>query len=208
MAPETEQDEAGDTGFTLIEMIIAMFVFSIFLAIVVSSIYGLTTAATRIQVNAVSSNQELVVFQRLDRQIRYADGINPQGTGSSGDVYFEFRTPSDSTPNNLTMCTQWRYDPKVGTIASRQWQDGNFGSQTVWNVQLTNVYNDGGATYPFNFIPATSTDQSLEQLVVTLDSGNTRIKGNAISSNFVARNSVASPTNAPGSLCPAAGSRP
>lgn len=184
-----------------------MVVFSIFLSIMISSIYGLTKSATSIQVNGVSANQELAVFQRLDRQIRYADGINAQGVGSSGYTYIEFRTPSDSTASGVTTCTQWRYDPTLRTVASRTWPDGNLGAATVWNVQLTNVYNDGGANYPFAFIAASSSGSQLQQMRLTLDAGNTRIKGATISSNFVARNSKASPTNPAGAVCPAAGSR-
>jgi prepilin-type N-terminal cleavage/methylation domain-containing protein len=193
----------GASGFTLIELMVAMLCFSIFLAIVGTSIVGLTRAASRIQVAAVSTNQELAVFQRFDRQIRYADGINLQGVGASGVyTYFEFRTPSDSTPNGLTMCTQWRYDPVAGTIASRQWTDGNLSSQTPWNVQLTNVANDGGPNYPFNFVPAGG-PITLEEEILTLDAGNANVKGGSISTTFVARNSG----NASGVVCPAAGSR-
>jgi prepilin-type N-terminal cleavage/methylation domain-containing protein len=199
---------SADDGFTLIELIVAMFVFSIFLAIMITSIVALTRGANRIQVAAVSANQELAVFQRLDRQIRYADGINQQGAGPSGAIYFEFRTPSDSASTHVTTCTQWRYDPVAKTVASRSWPDGNLGAATVWNVQLNNVANDGGANYPFQLNPVVSGGSSLEEFTLTLDAGNTTVKGNLISSTFVARNSTQNTsTGAGGPICPAAGSR-
>ena len=199
--------EAQD-GFTLVELMIAMMVFSIFLVIVVTSILGLTKSASRIQVAAVSSNQELAVFASLDRQIRYADGVNAQGTGSSGSIYIEFRTPSDSTPTHTTVCSQWRYDPTAQTLASRSWTDGNLGSATSWNVMLSNVANDGGANYPFQFVNASATGSSMEEMILTMDAGNASVKGAAISSTFVARNSAVTASNPGGSICPAAGSRP
>ncbi len=197
----------AQAGFTLIELMVAMLVFSIFLAIVVTSILGLTRSASRIQVAAVSSNQELAVFASLDRQIRYADGVNPQGSGAV-NKYIEFRTPSDSTPTHTTVCTQWRYNPTAQTISSRTWTDGNLGSATQWNVMLTNVTNDGGTNYPFQFVNASSTGSSMEEMILTLDAGNSSVKGAAISSTFVARNSAVTASNPGGAVCPAAGSRP
>ena len=195
------------SGFTLIELMVAMLVFSIFLAIVITSILGLTKSASRIQVAAVSSNQELAVFSSLDRQIRYADGINAQGS-SANYTYFEFRTPSDSTASNLTTCTQWRYDPTLRTIANRTWTDGNLGSATPWHVILNNVANDGGPDYPFKFINASAGGSSLEELQLSLDAGSSAIRGAAITSIFVARNSAVTASNPGGAVCPAAGSRP
>jgi prepilin-type N-terminal cleavage/methylation domain-containing protein len=203
------QSTSAESGYTVIELMVALLIFSIFLAIVTTSILALTRAATKIQVAAVSTNQELAVFSRLDHAIRYSDGINAQGTGSSGDSYIEFRTPSDSTPSGQTMCTQWRYDPTAATIASRQWQDGSFSTATPWDVQIRNVANDGGANYPFQFQAATPPNQVLEEMVLTIDAGNTVVKGAAISSTYVARNSrptSASPSG-PGPVCPATGSR-
>ncbi|MDQ1545360.1 MAG: hypothetical protein QOH69_264 [Actinomycetota bacterium] len=193
----------ADTGFTLIELMIAMLVFSIFLAIVVTSIVGLTRSASRIQVAAVSSNQELAVFASLDRQIRYADGINTQGTGAV-NTYIEFRTPADSTPTHTTVCTQWRYDPTARTIANRTWTDGNLGSASPWHVMLNNVANDGGTTYPFAFVGTSTSSSKLEEMTLTLDAGSSLVKGAKLSSTFVARNSA----DTTGAVCPAAGSRP
>jgi prepilin-type N-terminal cleavage/methylation domain-containing protein len=197
-----------EAGFTLIELMVAMLVFSIFLAIVVTSLVGLTKSATRIKVAAVSSNQELSVFAALDRQIRYADGVNAQGTSGTGYSYFEFRTPSDSTASNLTTCTQWRYDPSGQTVAYRTWTDGNLATATKWNVLLTNVANDGGSNYPFKFIPASAGGSTLEEMQLTLDAGTATTKGATISSVFVARNSAVTASNPGGAVCPAAGSRP
>jgi prepilin-type N-terminal cleavage/methylation domain-containing protein len=209
VTPGAQGAASRESGFTIIELMVAMMVLGIFLAIVTTSVVALTRGATKIQVAAVSSSQELAVFSRLDHAIRYADGVNAQGTGSpSGDSYFEFRVPSDSTPNNLTMCTQWRYDPASATIAMRQWQDGSFSStKTAWDVLLRNVANGGGANYPFAFSAAAPPNQVLEEMTLTLYAGNTVVNGAQISSTFVARNSKATPTNPPGPVCPATGSR-
>lgn len=197
----------ADQGFTVIELMVAMLIFSIFLSIMITSIIALTRGANRIKVAAVSTNQELAVFQRLDRQIRYADGLNAQGAGAFGSIYFEFRTPDDSAPTGVTTCTQWRYDPTAMTLASRSWPDGNLSAATPWNVQLGNIANDGGANYPFQYIPPSGSGNgsTLQELTMTLDAGNATVKGSLISSTFVARNSA---DNSGAAVCQAAGSRP
>jgi prepilin-type N-terminal cleavage/methylation domain-containing protein len=201
--------ETRSSGFTIVELMVAMMVFSIFLAIITTSVLALTRASSRIQVAAVSTNQELAVFQRFDRAIRYSDGINGQGTGPLGYTYIEFRTPSDSTPSGLTMCTQWRYDPAKANVASRTWQDGNYSATlSAWNVQLNNVANDGGANYPFKYIAPDSNGRNLQEMTLTLDAGNVVVKGAAISTTFVARNSAVTPDNPGGPVCQNAGSRP
>ena len=187
----------ADSGFTLVELLVAMVIFSVFLAIVISSVVAITRASTKVQTTARTTASELVVFQRLDREVRYADSINFPGVGlSSGDVYVEFRIPASSTVNNVTLCTQWRYNPNNGTISSQTWPDVATPTFSGWDTEMTNVYNDGGATYPFLLTPAVG-QTSKQWLTLTVDGGNTGVKGTKISSVFIARNSsVQSPSNA------------
>jgi prepilin-type N-terminal cleavage/methylation domain-containing protein len=188
-----------DEGFTLVELVIAVGVFAIFLGVVLTSIISLTKASTQTQVTARSSSAELALFSRLDHQIRYADSINFPGTGSpSGDRYIEFRTPAPSTTAGITLCTQWRFDPTAHTIQSRRWNDtvGTVAGNT-WDTLLTNVATDVTVGYPFVLIPASASGSSMQELQITIDSGNTSVMGAAIISTFVARNSgvTSSPSN-------------
>jgi prepilin-type N-terminal cleavage/methylation domain-containing protein len=187
---------ASDTGFTLVELIIAVLIFAIFLGIVLTSVVSLTKASTRVQVTAQSASGELAVFQRFDRQVRYADSINFPGVGATtGDTYIEFRTPASSSSTNVTQCEQWRFDPTARVLQSRTWPDSGTASAT-WETDLTNVANDGGATYPFALTPAANNASAYQELTLTLDVGNTAVKGAAISTTYVARNSsTLSPSN-------------
>jgi prepilin-type N-terminal cleavage/methylation domain-containing protein len=207
-----------DGGFTMIELMIALAVFSIFLVVVMTSIISITKASTKTQVTAQSSSAELATFQRMDHEIRYADSINFPGTGApSGDMYIEFDTPASATPSKIALCTQWRFDPTARVVQVRQWNNVTGATApSTWQTLLSNVANDGGANYPFQMLPATRTGSTTEQLVLTLDTGNTSVKGAAIISNFVARNSSIQSTSntddvVPGTsdvpICPA-GVRP
>jgi prepilin-type N-terminal cleavage/methylation domain-containing protein len=187
-----------DAGFTMVELMIALAIFSIFLVVVMSSVVSITKASTTTQVTAQSSSAELATFQRMDHEVRYSDSINFPGLGSpSGDMYIEFETPATATPSGVLLCTQWRFDPTARVIQMRQW-NGTTGvtPPTTWQTLLTNVANDGGANYPFQMLPAVEGGAKYEQLVLSLDTGNTAVKGAAVSSNFVARNtSIQSPSN-------------
>jgi prepilin-type N-terminal cleavage/methylation domain-containing protein len=188
----------ADRGFTMIELMIALAVFSIFLVVVMTSVISITKASTKVQVTARSSSAELATFQRMDHEIRYADSVNFPGSGSpSGDMYIEFDTPATATSSGIALCTQWRFDPTARTVQSRQWNNQTgVTAPTTWQTLLTNVANDGGANYPFQLLPATLSGSSEQQLVLTLDTGNTSVHGAAISSTFVARNSsIQSPSN-------------
>jgi prepilin-type N-terminal cleavage/methylation domain-containing protein len=186
-----------DEGFTVIELMVALAIFSIFLTVVLASIISSTKASTNVQVTSQSSSAELSAFQRLDREIRYSDSINFPGVGSGGDPYIEFRTPSTSVSSGVTLCTQWRYDIPTRSLQHRFWNDGTTPLPN-WQTDLTNMPNDGGATYPFQLIPASNatSGSTMQQLVLTLDTGNVAIKGAAITTTFVARNSSnSSPSN-------------
>jgi prepilin-type N-terminal cleavage/methylation domain-containing protein len=187
----------GEEGFTLTELIIAMLIFSIFITILLSSILGITRASNKAQVVAQTSSGVLSVFQAFDRQIRYADAINYPGLGSSGTTYIEFRVPATSSPTNVAQCTQWAFNPTTQAIQSRTWADG-VAPTANWTTNLTNVVNTGGATYPFKLIPSTNAvgGSLFQQLVLTVNAGNSPVSGASITTTFVARNSTAATSNA------------
>lgn len=184
-----------ESGFSLVELLIAMLVFAIFLTILLSSITGIVRASTKVSVVASTSNGQLNVFQKFDRQVRYADAVNFPGLGSSGYMYVEFRVNKTSSPNGVTTCTQWRYNTTASSLEARTWPEVANATATPWITMLSNVANDGGPNYPFKLIPADSTFKN-QQLVLTIDGGLAPVKGAAVSTTFVARNSlIGTPSN-------------
>lgn len=197
--PETPDREAG---FTLIELMVAMAIFTILVAILLLAVSQLARGTVRVQVTAQSTTEVLLVFQNLDRQIRYADALNAPGSGVSGDRYIEFRTPAASAPSGLTTCTQWRLHKDDGTIQSRQWTDGPAAVPSSWSTKLNNAIDVGGADYPFKL----DRSSSQQTLVLSIDTGVEGVnEGTAISTSFVARNSLSSVSTP---VCALAGSRP
>lgn len=190
---------ARDEGYTIIEVIVSIGIFTLFIAMMLTTIVAISQSATRTQLVGESTNGAITVFGALDRQARYSDSINYPGT-NYGKRWVEFRTPAESTKDRITMCTQWMYDPAAAVLKSRTWNDTAGSAVKPWVVRLTNVINDGpgpGSTYPFTLVPAGDNGSSLQQLVVALHAGNkARNEGAQFTSSFVARNSsIKSPSN-------------
>ncbi|MBK4348418.1 prepilin-type N-terminal cleavage/methylation domain-containing protein [Lacisediminihabitans changchengi] len=200
-----------DAGFTLIELLVSMAVFTVFIAILLTTIVALSRSATRTQLVGESTNSTLVVFGNMDRQVRYADSINYPGAGTSGTRYVEFRIPAPSSASGATTCIQWRFDVINQELDSRQWSDGSPTNATAWSTKLENVINDGVATHPFQLIPANISDSPRQQLVLTIDAGNSALdSGASASTTFFARNSsIKSTSNDPLTpVCTFSGYRP
>jgi prepilin-type N-terminal cleavage/methylation domain-containing protein len=178
-----------DSGLTLIEVVVAMVILSIFMSLFLGAVISLTRGTTQVRAAAESTSGTLLVFQNIDRQVRYADAINYPGPGlSTGYRYIEFRTPASSTPTNETTCNQWRYLPNLKRIETRRWIDTPGSVPTAWSTKLTNVIDTPVVTYPFAMQPAAS--ENKQKLLLTIDAG---LPGTAaptaIETVFVARNS-------------------
>lgn len=188
-------DHNRDAGLTLVELLVSILVFAIFITILLSSILGITGASTQAQVISRAASGALIVFQNFDREIRYADSINYPGSSVSGRRYVEFRTPAASSNDNVTTCSQWRFSPSTGLLESRKWVDTTPFAPTRWTTRLSVVFDDG-ADYPFR-VKAAGDGSAMQQLTLSVDAGNAAMRGSAIITNFVARNSgIGSDSNA------------
>jgi prepilin-type N-terminal cleavage/methylation domain-containing protein len=197
------RDDA-DAGVTMVELLVTIFVFAIFLSIVTSSLIGITRASTQAQTISRSSTGVLDVFQKFDRAVRYADVINAPGATSSGR-YVEFRIPAATTGGAAT-CVQWRFVPSSQTLQTRQWADGSASPSIPFVTKLKSVFDKSG-NYPFALVPAGSAGSSMQQLTLTVVAGNAATKTAEISTTFVARNSTVA-SNSLGLVCSAGTMRP
>jgi Tfp pilus assembly protein PilE len=189
-------------GVTMIELIIAIGIFMIFMSVMISSVSAMTKAINRADTVSLTSSQILNAFQSLDRGVRYSDAISAPGTGVSGNVYVEYHLSAASSPTSVATCTQWRYSPSTNTLSSRKWNDVSVPSYSGWTIWVTNVVNKG-AGYPFVLIPANSIFPKQQQLQFTLSTGTTAADVSTETTTYTAKNS----TNASTSDCSATGNR-
>ena len=212
-----------DQGFSLLELIVALGVFSLFIAMAISTFSTIGNAVVTARSRANSATSVLDVFQTMDRQVRYADAINFAGLGPSGDSYIEFHVAASATTAGIATCTQWRYVPAngtvgvPGTIGFRHWNEGAT-PPAGWQIKATDVDGAASGIYPFSLTPATAGVSTLQQIVLTITAGNT-LPGNTTlaSVGFVARNSLPTPQsnfdsngdgNSDNPVCYPAGVRP
>lgn len=184
-----------DRGYTLVELSVSMFIFSILGAVVLTALIGLSRSTSDAQERSLSASSIVSVTQSLDRQVRYADSINYPGTGTADRRYIEFRTPAASSPTGATQCTQWRYLPAEGRLESRTWRDGVAPTLPPFTTRMTGIERRAGTDYPFEMVPATPSGSLVQRLRITIEAGSPRT-GSESSLAFVARNSsVQSPSN-------------
>src|SRR5690554_5727752 len=197
-----------DSGFTLIELLVAMALFTIFIGLFLTAVVALIRGTGQAKITAETSSQALLVFQSIDRQVRYADAINAPGNGTSGARYIEYRIPGESAPSGVDTCHQWRFVPSSGRIQTRQWSDVTGHTPGAWSTKLTtaNAPVPANPNYPFALIPATPSGSAKQQFALTINAGSPTYKAKAdVTSVFVARNSsISSPSN----VCLTTGSRP
>jgi prepilin-type N-terminal cleavage/methylation domain-containing protein len=209
---------SDDSGFSLVELLVAMVIFGVFITVLIASVSTISRASARAQVVARTSSSVLAVFQDFDHQVRYADAINFPGAGASGAYYIEYRIPAASNLSNVTTCAQWRYTPSTGKLDFRQWQDIASPGSPTFVTKLSNIKGVATATYPFQMIPASLSASANQQLLLTIDAGSASFtQGAKISTRYLARNSsTLSPSNAQSvtagvsdtPVCPLTGIRP
>lgn len=194
-----DREEARDGGMSVIELITAMGIFTVVLAVFLGGLVTMARGTTRATQVADTSDSLRATFQAMDRQIRYASSINRPGTGASGAWYVEFiatELPDSQDP----LCTQWRFDPTAQTLAYRTWRDTPSSTVTPWHTAAHGVsYDSSSGQRPFTFTPASGTHYR-QQLTVVVNIGPGAVPGaevtGDVSTVFVARNSSeTSPSN-------------
>lgn len=183
-----------DAGFTLVELIVALGLFTVFLSLLVSGIVGFTRATTDARLDAQTSSAVGAAMKRIDKTVRYANALNYPGVVSDR-VYVEWRTDAVSAPTGVTTCTQLRYTASAGTIALRTWAAADAPSTGTWSVILSGVRGAATASYPFTTVSAGAAS-NYQGLTVLVTTGPSDSAGTTASSTVYAKNSsVNSPSN-------------
>lgn len=145
----------GDSGFTLVEAVVAVAVFTVALAVMSSATMSMLTATRQADGVSVATDQVRVGFHRLEKQVRYANAISTPGASGTA-WYVEFRTldwvRDDRTDpdNKHERCVQWRV--LNGRLETRSWLI-NASRQPLdlrpWQTVATGLVNDFATEPPF-----------------------------------------------------------
>lgn len=191
----TESSPVSDRGMTLVELIVAMGIFTVIIAVFMSGVVIMTRDTARGQAVSDAGTEVNRVFQRLDQDVRYASAINLPWFGVDGSFYVEYLITAVNG-GEKPLCTQWRYVPATsgteGILESRTWRDVATPAPTGWVRAATGVRNNLAvpAERPFKV-----TVTLKQQMHVILDvgpgtGGPGARKGAGLDAEFVARNTT------------------
>lgn len=136
--------DPDDSGVTLLELVVAMTIMSIFGTMFVNAIVQMHRATDRTNATATAQSDFNTVFLRLDAQIRYATGISIPGTGP--DPYVEYLI----TNTGAEVCGELRLLSANSQLQWRQWARG--ATPGGWTVLASNV----SSSTPFTLTVADS----------------------------------------------------
>lgn len=138
---------AGEDGFGLPELLVAMLIFAILLAVIAKTILSMTTSLNKTQSLAAAADQNRSAFDHLEQQLRSATDVNrpvvvaDTVSGHTGnEMYLEFQ---DLDINANPTCHQWRYVSYTHTLEERHWAASASApsSGNGYTTVATGVYN-------------------------------------------------------------------
>ena len=150
----------SDAGFTMIDVLVSMTVMLVVMAVATAGISSMYRAANAVDAKSVAQSQLGLALQRLDREIRYAQGISDEYR-VDGDWYVDFL----AVQGTQRQCIQLRL--AGGQLAQRTWAyDVTPLNRTAWRPLA------GGITsaQPFDYLPP-SDAVSFQRLTLDLRSG-------------------------------------
>lgn len=108
----------SDAGFSMIEVLVSMSVMAVVMAVATAGISAMYRSAGAVEAKSVAQSQLGLALQRLDREIRYAEGIS-----------LDYQVGNDRYVDLLTVqgtrrqCIQLRLSG--GQLAQRTWTYGS-----------------------------------------------------------------------------------
>lgn len=180
----------SDGGMTLVELLVAMFIFSIVLAIVGTAMRSMIASTVRVNGTGEAVVDVDRVFNRLDKQVPYASAINA-ATQVGTRSYIEFRTDVE-VGGFPPGCWQYRLDSATGLLQVRRAPEATPAAVTAWSTIATEVQPrpDAAADPPFSLVPSEDGGSFVDrqQLRVAIDVTRTGAPPVTLDTSWVARN--------------------
>jgi type II secretory pathway pseudopilin PulG len=115
----------GDDGVSMVEVTVGMVIMSVLMSMFLTSVVQMFRTANKSDNVATAQSQISIAFQRLDREIRYAEGISTPTTGAPW--YVEYVTAHTGT----SVCTQLWLDTTARQLKRRTWNQSGSYSQII-----------------------------------------------------------------------------
>jgi prepilin-type N-terminal cleavage/methylation domain-containing protein len=156
LARRRDQRSRNDQGFTVIELLVSMSIFAVLLAVMMSVILAMTKSMNKTQSIGDAAAQGLRATQALDKELRYADWVNPVPTLPATSISTTSFSFEGLTNAGVVQCYQWHLTG--GLLQQRSWTSASTtasyptASSPGWTTVATGVANTG-AVPPFTLTP-------------------------------------------------------
>ena len=132
-----------ESGITLPELLVAMFIFGIVMLVFTSTLASVQGAVVRQDHLARTNDQARLALEQLDREIRSGNVLYDPALES--DPFYVLRVYTQTnykTPREAFMCVLWELDDQ-GQLRTRRWNPDPLveGSATHWRVVATGIVN-------------------------------------------------------------------
>jgi prepilin-type N-terminal cleavage/methylation domain-containing protein len=156
----------GDEGYTLTELLVSMTIFALLLALVTAATMQMFGSLRRQTGQTDNLENSRKVIGLLDKQVRYANGINTPATGSDGAFYVEFQVGNQ---DQQQYCYQWRWVSSTSSLEYRTWDPSLNNPGTATNLSAWHPEGNGisksGSTPVFSITASTSATAPAHQFL-------------------------------------------
>ncbi|MBX6371502.1 MAG: prepilin-type N-terminal cleavage/methylation domain-containing protein [Acidothermus sp.] len=132
--------DARDGGLTLVELLVAMTVFSVLIVVSIALYMTMAKTTTAETQRATANDQVRLAVWDIERQVRSGNVLYSPSLDSSGNPIVLVYTQA----NGNQRCVEWRYNVAKQALETRSWTttyklDGNV---SPWRVVAIHVVND------------------------------------------------------------------
>jgi type II secretory pathway pseudopilin PulG len=192
-----EVHQQSEAGYTIIELAVAMGVFTIILAVFLNTLRIMASSTSRVFASTSVATDGRQALDILSRQLGFASAVNlPVQSGQNWYLEFE----SDAVKAGADpQCTQWRYQQSTALLQYRRWSTVTLAG-SGWLTAARSVVNDPATQQPFTLL---ATDAGFKVMRVTVD---LRLRSSVgtiaqTQGQFTLRNSLDAPVPTTSTVC-------
>lgn len=141
-----------ERGMTLVELLVAMMILGIAMAIFTTTLASVQRGAIRQDNLSRTNDQARLALQQLDRQVRSGNVL--YDPAAETDPYYMVRiyTQANAPGHGSFSCVQWKVDSSK-QLLTRRWPPENPAGVTAWRVVATGIVNKSIGVRAFELDP-------------------------------------------------------